>query len=77
MTTEVAEVIAAHPRRVHRRRKKTDAAERRHRRGWPCRGGASAPLAAAAEAQRGFESGALADDDVDRAGLLQRAGETA
>jgi class 3 adenylate cyclase/tetratricopeptide (TPR) repeat protein len=79
--TEIAEVIAAHYLDAYRADEgANDAAETKaSARTWFVRAAERArSLAAAAEAQRGLERAAeLADDEVERAGLLHRAGEMA
>ncbi|HEU0246689.1 MAG TPA: AAA family ATPase [Gaiellaceae bacterium] len=79
--TEIAEVIAAHYLDAYRVDENAgDAAETKaSARTWFVRAAERArSLAAAAEAQRGFERAvSLADDEVERAGLLHRAGEMA
>ena len=78
---EIAEVIAAHYLDAYATDPEgDDAAEvKGHAREWLCRAGErAAALAAPQDALRAFDRAAgLADDDVERAGLLERAGETA
>ena len=79
--SEISEVIAAHYLDAYEADEKApDAAEvKASARGWFVRAAErAAALAAAAEAQRGYERAAsLADDDVERAGFLHSAGEAA
>jgi tetratricopeptide (TPR) repeat protein len=79
--SEIAEIIAAHYLDAYETDvSSADAGDvKASARRWFVRGAERArSLAAAAEAQRGFERAAsLADDDADRARLLFRAGETA
>ncbi|MDQ3379195.1 MAG: AAA family ATPase [Actinomycetota bacterium] len=79
--SEISEVIAAHYLDAFEADPKAaDAGEVKASAGaWFVRAAERAlALAAAAEAQRGYERAAsLADEDVERAGLLQRAGEAA
>jgi tetratricopeptide (TPR) repeat protein len=79
--SEIAEVIAAHYLDAYEADSNTPDAEeiKASARGWFVRAAERAvSLAAAAEAQRGFERAvSLADDAVERAGLLYRAGEMA
>jgi class 3 adenylate cyclase/tetratricopeptide (TPR) repeat protein len=79
--SEIAEVIAAHYLDAYEADSDAPDAEeiKASARGWFVRAAERAvSLAAAAEAQRGFERAvSLADDDVVRASLLYRAGEMA
>ena len=79
--SEISEVIAAHYLDAFEADEKATDAEvvKASARGWFVRAAERAlSLAAPAEAQRGYERAAsLADEDVDRAGLLHRAGEAA
>ena len=79
--SEISEVIAAHYLDAFEAdQKAADAGEvKASAGGWFVRAAERAlALAAPAEAQRGYERAAsLADEDVDRAGLLRRAGEAA
>ncbi|CAN5157914.1 AAA family ATPase [soil metagenome] len=79
--SEISEVIAAHYLDAFEAdQKAADAGEvKASAGGWFVRAAERAlALAAPAEAQRGYERAvSLADEDVDRAGLLRRAGEAA
>lgn len=79
--SEISEVIAAHFLDAYEADEKAPDADdvKASARGWFVRAAErAAALAAAAEAQRAYERAAsLADEDVERAGLLHRAGEAA
>jgi tetratricopeptide (TPR) repeat protein len=79
--SEIAEVIAAHFLDAFEADERASDADdvKASARNWFVRAGErAAALAAPAEAQRSFErAGALADDDIERARLLRRAGEFA
>jgi class 3 adenylate cyclase/tetratricopeptide (TPR) repeat protein len=79
--SEIAEVIAAHFLDAFETDERASDADevKASARTWFVRAGErAAALAAPAEAQRSFErAGALADDDIERARLLRRAGEFA
>ena len=78
---EIAEVIAAHYRDAYEATPNADDADsaRTHAREWLCRAGErAASLAATNDARRAFDdAAALADDPLERAPLLERAGELA